>query len=1059
MSQSRIKALYFLFLIFIPFFLFSQITPQKTAFSTGILQRLYTGTDAVQVYQANNWHNLAYVAVSKDGVYRIDVWNLSNIQNPLKTDSLYFGTAEGSRVPFIPLAIHPVDSVLLIQARQKVFLYRQSETGKLSPIDTVDFTIEGNVSQQLFAQGVNGSMLQRDPKSGWYDHRLVNFSNPAEPAFVYRNLAYLPAPVVTGYDGNPVVYDNGLLTGKFVASMLVPDGSLEQHIDQMWKAKIERTLNGPYASLPLPEIIESILSGTDLKNRIEPAVAAYLQHVGLDRYTPEEWVLRQYTGTTDLGTVLNEQGIALDEPVSFALRKLVYRGNTAPETREWITGLYAETFEKLVSGLFPLIDKSQKISEVYARMNDIFLMDYSSSENRIAEYTTKKLIAPLLDNPDCLLWTTDELLGKIAASEASQTIDPMLQMVDKVLETGVSVPDFIASTLGLDLDKHRPDCMDWPETTQKLLELILYRNGASISPDGLAWFEMVKYIAYLNGTDFDKELEKIDKGIKEQLEAMSESYAHQIIAGFDFQDVNQSIEESIQKHAAKLPVQTLVEDALVSILSSQLHSLGIDPGASVRSTLTQIGFPMRFDFNKGDYLPNGTVEDLLKRIASVQTFDKAFQIPYNVPYTGGVYQSAIAYQNPVLLTKITAQVCMQPGFIEKAGTYLSDALMQKANEIFGTGSSLLNARELMEESIIRQFDLGNLVALQVYKLFSDFFDTAFGYKSATYVVNNYHNALFEGDCLAQWMLFTDALQGFSALDPTSVTSIMSSAMKSALNEAYSLLINFIFKELAGEIIDQVTGECGGHWPSWAIRNQYQALAVTAPEKTHQFGDLFTQLVEGKRSYTLYYKRTEDFTNNRMLTLLINDNIQTATGINQVIDLGKWKTVDFTYADGDYLWIGGNVYLSGDKTYANGDAVILDCSQTPPHMAVINGNALDGPFLTAARKFKKALNDQYFMVTSHNNVFLMPNTFQLTLSPLNPTNLEEQEMDERIRVLPNPSTGLFRITGVSGSSPVSLFDARGIQLSQSFGPILDLTCLKSGIYYCRVGGKIFKLIKE
>lgn len=1032
----------------------------RNPFSTGVIQLLYPQDNSIQIHTSTNWQNLVYVAQSHNSVYQLDVWNMTNINHPVKTDSVVFGSPSGSRVPFIPVALLARDSVLLIQANRLLYTFRQSNNGHLSLIDTLDFRfeVESNEAQQLYTGGSYGSMIQYSTITRSYDQHLIGLTSLTDPTWV-RWGGTLPGPVNGSFNGQPILFNNGLTTNPFVCSTLETDSSLDHHIDQFWQNKIDASVSADMKNKTLSEVIEQISSEIDYQQVLTEALSSYFALTGLDRMNLEHWIIDHYPMETDLNLILSEQSLSLDDPFSMAIRKLVHKGFDQSINACISEQLYGKVLLNLLSGLFPMLEANKQIDAFYSDMEALFKADYQSVESTIIDYSTNKLLKPLLNQPDCLDLTVNQLIDRLDKSEATRELNLLLEVTDAVIETGMAIPDFFSSLLGLDLGAKMPDCMDWPESVREFMELMLYHNQAGINPDGKVWFELVKYIAYINGIDFASQMADIDKQISSFLKSAAKGYSDHVLAPFNLNRFsNATLAEAISGYSLTLSATAPVEEALVDLLCSQFYAIGISPETSLGTLLTNLGLPMKFDIQQARYIPQATLSDLLKAVAQAPVVHPGYGHYYQGDFSEGLFFSSLSYQNSALLLQPNARQNTYPGMIGSMRQATTEVLLGFAEDIFGTSSFTGSINDLMAYTLKTRFDLGHLIGEQLHLIFKDLFDSAFGIKGYMSVVEDYDRAIFEGDCVSQWQMFLETARLASVLlDPTSFSSIMSTAMDEALIQAYDMGINYLFTSVLGEFIDGVKTRSEGDWRSWMVRLNEKKLCDNIFPLTNSYGNLFDIKMDEDNLYAVYIKRTDDYSNNKLATLLTREGLLSPHPVSRTFDLGKWRTIDFFSVSQKMMWISGELFFPADDAFPDGCALAVDFNQEPVQAEYIPEKGYHGIWLTASREFSTLMNGQYLMVTAPNQVLILPNTFKLKLNTYDTANPLPRNQTTGFRVYPNPARQLIRVDGFTAGTPLILLTTSGTEVGRYTDSPIDISRIENGCYLLRSGQEVTKLI--
>ncbi|MDG2344153.1 MAG: T9SS type A sorting domain-containing protein, partial [Flavobacteriales bacterium] len=193
--------------------------------------------------------------------------------------------------------------------------------------------------------------------------------------------------------------------------------------------------------------------------------------------------------------------------------------------------------------------------------------------------------------------------------------------------------------------------------------------------------------------------------------------------------------------------------------------------------------------------------------------------------------------------------------------------------------------------------------------------------------------------------------------------------------------------------------------------------------------------------------------------------------------------DFQTACGTYTWIDGNTYTASTNTptynltntFGCDSVIILDLTLN----MVDNGITNNSPILTA-----NAIGATYQWLDCNNNYAPIPveinqsftatangsYAVEVTQNGCVDTSACEQvnnvgvnEINSRITLHPNPTTGIVELQGINGSFKVDVYDYAGKFLQSTDHSTIDLSDYPKGIYLLKVAYfdrvEQLKLVKE
>ncbi len=277
-------------------------------------------------------------------------------------------------------------------------------------------------------------------------------------------------------------------------------------------------------------------------------------------------------------------------------------------------------------------------------------------------------------------------------------------------------------------------------------------------------------------------------------------------------------------------------------------------------------------------------------------------------------------------------------------------------------------------------------------------------------------------------------------------------------EAFEKAMTYFVTSMLEVFMQQVYGECDGDWKSWTIRFATETVRESAVAFTNEYGQLFDAKTFEDNLYSLYYKRTDDFTNSKVLTLLVEEQLLNDNVTSRIIEVGKWSNIDYMYVEDGYVWLSGDIFVPGGSTFPEACAVILNLNSAEVQMQYITEKDYFGDLITAAQGVELAFNNQYFVVTGNNNIMFLPNTFSLKLTPYESTGSRiPTNNDSSISIFPMPASDLFSVKGIDPGMPVHVFDISGKIVANGTASMVDIKHLKSGSYFVSAAGVVEKLL--
>lgn len=1010
------------------------VAPGKHPWPSGVQGTLYgdasfTGRPAGvnAIHRLAGFQNRLFVALTDtEGHEILDVWDTRNLSHPVLLSSVDFGSVRTNGVMFTPVSLVPFREGLLLQTRQGLGLYRFQGDGRLALERTLPAPVTGLGLglTQLHVAGRHGSLLQQVIPDGMISgqnldqvHRevLIDLANPERPKLLWTDWrgssVTHTAPVNGVFGGNPASV--GFDPGTNRARMVVFEPARPSQHEVFWAPKLRRLFSADALDRSLKDLLGRALETVPLDALRSRGVQWYADAHGPGATLLAERMLEHHVGTRPLHEVLGRYGIALDDPLDMAISKVV-GGHLDSELEAalgeaWYAAPLQAWLRTLLAPGIPLETAVEAKAEVSRIVN------LEIDEQTLARYLTVHVISPLIGSPRFMEWTLGEVLDDLAGSPVGDLIDALLQTaggfgaLNAVLD---SVGDLLDWLPGVDLPR-LPDCARFPESTEQLIDLAMFSwndagRGRVLDRRGLAWFELLKFYRYLNGsTDFPEYTAEV----RDRLQAMQERLGENLVGRLSEAFVlPEALTELPALHArvagdrqASLLLGRLMAHALLEAVPVEGR---FTADMSVRDALRVLGLHVR---EPG--VRESTMADLVGALREQGLAD----LPLS-----DLYQRAAGLPVGLFASHVEQMLRLQV----QASFHISDL-----------------DRSLME--LLRpclDFDVGvqDVMGDWMAGLLNDLLRDGPGMSG---LLLQYRQAFENHDCIASWLVVLDAIAAATAFVGGDGVAL---ALEYALSEGYQAGVGYLVNTLFGGLIEDVIGGHGGdasRWLAaqlvprawdWTVLEPSPGTAATV-SGVFPWQDRVASVVQerfetnwfGPRSLKLVLCQPED-----------------PVGTRRVYDLGRWQTVNYVNHHQGALWVGGAYFAPGDGLFPSGKALVVDVDAIEPRVQHLQGDAHlplgSAPLLAGAN------HDANLAVAGLNRIYLLPNPVGGVPAGSEP--------DRAPRILTAPRSAEVPVGGVhrfsvrfSGTAPVTCqWFKDGVPIPGGTGPSLGLSVGDAGV---------------
>ena len=867
---------------------FSETTLEASALTTGITATLYLDGPLVDVRAIAAQGPWLYAAVREgDGAQHIDVWRVEPPAAPELVDTLSYGTVLSSPFAFAPLAIIPRDGVVLIQAEEVLRTYRHGVDGKLVFVEELNLItgLGAPLMGQLYAGGAFASHLQQVappqfigeiPEEAIHQQVIISLRDPAHPFLVrapgnglYGEYLDTDNPVNTTWQGKPASISFDASAHEVVLTTF--ERTVQSHLDTFWAGKLEALFAPGSLDMSLEAHMQAVIDGLDVSALRTDLLTQYSTAIDLDASTVEAIIRSQHSGSEDLQAVLETHGLSLDESLELSLRKMAVEGLDdalrAQLGRVFLQPVLDAWLDETLGVAWDGLSSAQIAGEIAQ------IFDGELDVQGAVRYLTLNLIAPLLDDPDFMLWTLGDLIDFVVDSDVGATIDVTLTvtgagLIGDVLAIIDDLPFF-------DL----PNCAIFPGDTRELINLALFSGGADLDAGGLAWFEMLKLYQYLTGgLDFASYTAEVDAALRDLHLDLAEDFSGKYLGFFAGIEGFAVANDALGEIAGVASIDQALGDLLARAARDRLEMAGLETETTLRGFLEGLG--LTFDFF-GE--PTGDVDSLVAALA-----------------TGGLDTETVGS----LIARAESAAVDIDAYLE---TYLKAHL----EALFGVAIPGVSLRAALYIYLTEQLDLSGPLGLHLDGLLGGFSVEVFAENILGAYLTGVLNA-FEGDCIAQWLLALDVATGIAT--PLMLEAYPLAA-KAALTSAYHAGIDAAISAMLSLVANTVIGDLSGHWPSWTEQVTQTTYRFTVPAVEDGYDvTLHGQFVwEDRVALLLSYRSKANPFALRPVALqtFLPDEPETSRA---VVDLGVWERVDFVAQAGKDLFAAGRHAVDGETAH-------------------------------------------------------------------------------------------------------------------------------------------------
>ncbi|MCF8362398.1 MAG: T9SS type A sorting domain-containing protein [Prolixibacteraceae bacterium] len=1046
-------AFIFIVLLFISGGIFSQDL-SRNEYSTNVISRIFEGNTTKDIHEINTWNNFLYVASSDSDLYTLDVWDLSNITNPVKKSSVNFGRAAGSRIPFAPLAIIPRGNVLIVQSAAGLSYFNQNIDGTLDSVKTEALAVSSahSVLDKIHVSGSWGSVSTIDVVGAGDNSEvekytsLVDFTDPLNPSFVYGTARELEGDLSAQLDGIPSSFKIDYEADRLVFQKL-NTVRFDEHIEAYWSDKLDNTLNADFQTKSVEGFIDELISGVNMEESMRLAIEEYTINSNLQNITIEEWIYRHENPDIDMNLLMEKYNLKMDHTFAAMVRSMISRGFQEELNAHISEILFSDIFTEFHEQLLQNIGFSGDIEEVYNSVYEIFNQTFTASD--LVTYLTEVMVGPLLGDYEFMTMTLDQAIDEICNTDLAETVSGVLKVGGFALDP-LGMVDWL-DFLGFGV----PTCYQWPESIEQVFELALFGNEANLQHDGLAWFELLRYYAYLEGASFSDWEQSMNETVDLINTNMAKDYVNKLSEAIQFySDELGSIEASIEKYIETIPVQGVLEDALTLSICHEFEKIGIYPQMTIEEVFEELKVEMSYDVELLAYVPDASLEEVLLAMKNLEYSGQAYGFDMQNQHLKSQKNEIL---NPLLDTDIAAYFNRSTAATVVLGDHLMTVMKDYSLSTFGSVYHFENIREAIENSIFTQMDIGSLLSEPLGNMLGSivsFQGDGGSFPSFIYDIPR----AYRGDCVASWKLLFRAVEISTSVVPP--TNLYAAALDLAFTTSVDYAIDAFARSMLSTFVSQIFSASENHWPSWTVRFEPETIIdepLTSPDYEHMTG----ACVWEDKLARLYFNRTTDFTNRKVASLVVTN---VTDGSTKTYELGVWNNLDYIYADGEMLYISGNLYQNMEGIQEKANAIILNEKDDQIRYQYVYESDFTGSLLTAAQGFKVTGGGQYMLVQGTTEILILPNTFGL-MNEVDFTEITSvNEVQAKLQLFPNPANQYLFVNGVEEGTVLSIFNTRGELMFTNHlsdkDKKLDISPLKKGIYIIKTeNGVVSKFVKK
>ncbi len=844
----------------------------------GVAATLYADGPFVDVLEVAAEGPWLYAAIRDgEGAQYIDVWRVELPAPPVRVDTLDYPDLQTDAFAFVPLAIVPRNGVVLIQAEGVLRSYRHGEDGKLvfvsesKPVsglgpDLMHQLSVGGAFASHTQQVVPPSEFGTVPLDAINQQVILSLRDPEQPFLVraasgtdYKTYLDTAAPVNAEWRGMPASISVDAGANEVVLTAF--SRTVETHLHGFWDSKLDVLFAEGALDATLQAHVRAAVASLDLPALRGELIDGYSAALDMDAQTIEGLIRDQHDSSDPLSLVLTAHGLSLDESLALSLRKLAMEGLDDTLRAELGRILFRPALEAWLDETLGITWQGLSSAEIAGEI--AFAFDAEIDAEGAVRYLTLELVAPLLNDPDFMTWTLQDLIDALADGEVGATIDTVLTVtgVGLIAEVLAAIDDLPGFAL--------PNCALFPGTTRGLLEIALFSGGAGLDVDGLAWFEMLKLYQYLTGgVDFTTYVDDVEVALQDLHFDLAGEFTDKYLGFFAGIEGFALSEDALDDIAAYAAIDQALGEVLARAAMERLALAGHATDVTLREFLQ--GFDLSFDIN-GD--PVGDVDEFLAAL----TLDGL-----DLETVGDLFFDA-----SVLPLQI--------------GGHVEAYLIGHLQALYGFTAPDLSLRAALYLYLTEQFDLSTTMGAHLEGLLDGFVLEVHAESLFGAYLTNVLNA-FDGDCIAQWLLGLDVATGIATPLLLEAYPI---AAKAALSGAYHAGIDAAISAMFSVIADVVAGDLSGHWASWTEQVTQTTYRSMVPEAAPGYDiSLHGSFVWGDRVVLLLSSRSQAEPFALRPVELHTYQPDDVGGTRTVVDLGLWEQVDYVVQAGNALFVSG-----------------------------------------------------------------------------------------------------------------------------------------------------------
>lgn len=970
----------------------------NTAYATsqiGILGKLYetghpdTGEDG-HIEDMTSWKQFLYVSWRDlDGDQYLDVWNVRNPSQPRYVRSYSYGNILDDQEELIPTAflrgprdMTVIDGHLIFWSEFKLMTFRPNADGTLTFLNQQEFdddrnrnlnrpSFQGNYATIKRTMLTNRELLDvigdgGDGAEELLKKAFVNFTNPLAPYFMQEtrdiglNLFVDSEDINVQLNSMPAIVN--IDNDSFTATLKTYSHELQDHVNDFWGSKLSYIFNANILNLSITEILENVLGEINFTAVQNQIITAFTNHVDLpEGITLRNLILSEYAGDVRLEDVFEDYDIKLSDGLEVALEKYIEASIEAQFDAEISKSQYVNLLRQWRNSIFNLDDVST-IANLKAEL--IASMNFEIDEIAAAEYFVDRIVSPLLGNPDYLTWRMRDLVANVTDNAVAGTIDNALEFVDGTLDRVQVIRDAAFAPINtiiriaewtsgqnFNIDSSLispPACFQSPDSTEALLNLVLYERGAQLNPNGLAFFEMIKLGQYFSGNDdyldFDFDTDAMMRNAHANL---ANSMFASLFGSIDPELLGgNNLDQLFDKYADALSLKKVISKTVAQSFIQHLKLKGVNVNLSLESTLNSYDLyinPITIPAGQS----RATVNDLINLLESLE----------------------LANTTVVSVLDFAKEVTETP-----LKTAYKDALNHLDNEIFGSLNGNSKLEDLLANYISDHVNGGQILGSLLTDVMGNILSTQGSGESIVGWMSTIERAR-RGDCMAQWNVALDgitaALTVLQNFDPSATLANLNIATIS-INQTtkfmYDRAVRYVVSEMVNELVAGIIQESASSYASWYSRLDRTVQNIDLADLA-SFQPRFSDAYGWKNKLNIVMRNVNWFgatrDTNGEIALLSFDPGNVNETLRE-IDLGRWTSLYKTHQSGQFLFLGGSKIIDGRR---RSTAMIVDL-ENPTKTYQVHGSQV--LFLTAAEKMVSVNGGQTLAVYSNSgDVFLLP----------------------------------------------------------------------------------------